>query len=180
VQISGWTFLALAVTALAGAARAEVVAEARNGFVVAHQMRLEATPELAYQALVDVGAWWDVAHSYSGVAGNLTLDARAGGCFCERLADGGSVEHLRVVAAFPGKMLRMVGGLGPLQGMGATGAMEFAFSADGAGTRLDFRYTVSGFAPDGLGAVAEPVDAVLKGQLARLAAHLAAADQHAR
>jgi uncharacterized protein YndB with AHSA1/START domain len=166
--------LAATLAAAPTAALAEVVAQAREGFIVAHDVILDAAPERAFAALTEeVSGWWDAGHSYSGEAGNFTLDARAGGCFCERLANGGSVEHMRVVFSSPGAMLRMEGGLGPLQGIGASGTMTFTFSPEGDATRLAFRYSVSGFVPDGLASMAEPVDRVLGGQLARLAAHLA-------
>ena len=160
-------------TAVSERALAEVAARERDGFVVVHELSLKATPERAFEALTaGISAWWDANHSYSGDAGNFTLPARAGDCFCEQLADGGSVEHMRVVFASPGKRLRMVGGLGPLQQMGVSGAMSFDFSPEGEGARLEFRYAVSGFAPGGLAALADPVDQTLGGQLARLAAYL--------
>jgi uncharacterized protein YndB with AHSA1/START domain len=166
--------IVVVAAALPGVAGAEVMAQAREGFVVSYDMLLEATPERSFEALThEVGAWWDAGHSYSGAAENLSLDARAGGCFCEQLTNGGSVEHMRVVFASPGKLLRMVGGLGPLQGMGASGAMEFALSPEGDDrARLQFRYTVGGFVPDGLAPLAEPVNGVLGGQLGRLATYL--------
>lgn len=164
------------VLALMGvvAAQAEVTNRAPEGFVVVHRLDLAASPARAYQALTaEVAEWWDARHSYSGQAANFSLDARAGGCFCEQLPDGGSVEHMHVVYAAPGKLLRMVGGLGPLQGMGASGVMDFALSAaDDGRTRLQFRYTVGGYTADGLASMAEPVDGVLGGQLSRLAAYL--------
>lgn len=167
----------LLASVAAGDAAAEVMAAEAGGFIVAHEMLLQATPARAYQALTEeVAAWWDADHSYSGRAASFTLDARPGGCFCERLDDGGGVEHMRVAFAAPGQRLRMIGGLGPLQGMGASGPMDFDFSAEAGGTRLQFRYTVSGFAPDGLKAMAEPVDRVMGGQLARLAAYLKTGD----
>jgi hypothetical protein len=83
---------------------------------------------------------------------------------------------MHVVFAAPGERLRLLGGLGPLQGMGASGPMDFELAADGNGTRLTFRYTVSGFVPDGLDTMAEPVDGVLAGQLGRLAAYLETGD----
>ena len=52
---------------------------------------------MCFDALTDdVGRWWNPEHSYSGVAANFSIDARAGGCFCERLKDG-SVAHMTVV-----------------------------------------------------------------------------------
>jgi uncharacterized protein YndB with AHSA1/START domain len=170
------TLLLLFVCLLSAAlpAGAEVTAAEAGGFISEHTLILDATPARAYEALTaEVARWWNPDHSYSGDGANFAMDARAGGCFCESLADGGSVMHMQVVFASPGEMLRLRGGLGPLQGMGVVGAMTFAFTAleDGR-TRLDYRYVVSGFAPDGLVGLAEPVDQVQLGQLERLAAYL--------
>lgn len=166
-----WLLLLLLGT---GPAVAEVTAVAADGFVSEHNLILEADPGRAYQALTDeVAAWWDAAHSYSGEAKNFRLDAWAGGCFCEKLPDGGSVEHMRVVFAQPGKLLRMQGGLGPLQTMGVSGSMVFALEpAEGGRTRLAYRYVVSGWSGSGLDGLAEPVDRVQLGQLERLAVYL--------
>lgn len=179
-RVPGLLICAAAVVALLGGAlpvAAEVTARDAGGFAVSHQMTLAGDPERVFAALTEqIAKWWDADHSYSGQAENLYLEARAGGCFCERLPNGGSVEHMRVVFASPGRLLRLAGGLGPLQGMGASGTMDFQLSpaqstGDGA-TRLEFRYIVSGFAPDGLGDIADPVDVVLGAQLARLASYL--------
>lgn len=160
---------------VAGSATAEVTMVAADGFVSEHMLVLPAAPARAYRALTDeVAAWWDASHSYSGEAANFSLDARAGGCFCEALPEGGSVEHMRVVFAQPGRLLRMQGGLGPLQGMGLGGSMTFELSPDeNGGTILRYRYVVSGASISGLSELAEPVDGVQLGQLKRLAAYLA-------
>ena len=72
-----------------------------------------------YNSIVDdVGLWWDSSHTFSGNAENLSIDDKAGGCFCENLENGGSVRHLEVVFVDPGKTLRMIGGLGPLSSDG--------------------------------------------------------------
>ena len=92
-----------------------------------------------------------------------------GGCWCESLPDGGFVRHLDVLYAAPGRALRLQGGLGPLQGMGVSGAMTFVLKAEGATTRIVVDYVVSGYAAGGLEKVAVGVDAVLGEQLASLA-----------
>lgn len=179
-RVAGPLIAAAVVAALLGGAvpaAAQVTARDAGGFVVSHDMTLAGDPQRVFAALTDeIANWWDADHSYSGQAENLFLEARAGGCFCERLPNGGSVEHMRVVFVSPGRLLRLAGGLGPLQGMGASGSMDFnlrpAQSTDDGATRLEFRYIVSGFAPDGLGNIADPVDAVLGAQLACLAAYL--------
>ena len=65
--------------------------------------------------------------------------------------------------------LRMLGGLGPLQSMAVNGSMTFALTeSDSGATRLEYEYAVGGYSPDGLEALAEPVDRVQLGQLKRL------------
>lgn len=166
-----WRAAAVLLSLGAAGAAAEVVSSSDQGFVSRHQLELPAAPARVWQALTaEIGDWWDPAHSYSGDGTALTLEPRAGGCFCERLADGGTVEHLRVVFAAPDRTLRLTGGLGPLQALGATGAMTFQLTPlNGGATRLDYTYAVHGYAAEGLAALAEPVDRVQLGQLRRLA-----------
>ena len=159
------------LTAMALAAAAPASAQtltAGNGFTSVHTVTVAAPPERVWDTLVRPSAWWDPAHTYSGDAAQLTLDPRAGGCWCETLADGGSVEHLRVLFVQPRRTLRLGGGLGPLQSMPVTGILTFALKPAGAGTDLTITYSVAG--GDGLGALAKPVDGVLGGQWARLKA----------
>jgi uncharacterized protein YndB with AHSA1/START domain len=149
-------------------ARADVTSSAANGFVSEWDITIAAPRERVFRALTaEVGRWWDPAHSYSGDAANFSIDARAGGCFCEQLADG-SVAHMTVVFVERNKELRMLGGLGPLQGMAVSGSMTFTLSDAGTGTRLQYYYTVGGYAPDGIDKLAQAVDQVQLGQLQRL------------
>ncbi len=158
---------------LPGAASAEVSQVNPSGFVSTHQLTMAAKPSIVYRALTkQVHRWWDASHSYSGEAKNFSLQAKAGGCFCETLGKGGSVGHMRVVFAQPGKRLRLSGGLGPLQAMGVSGAMDFVLTPDGNGTLLQYRYQVTGGSESKLDALAGPVDAVQLGQLQRLQQYL--------
>ncbi len=110
--ISALAALAMVFVAAAGeSASAEVVSAAANGFEVRETAHAAAAPDKVYAGLLLPAHWWNSDHTFSGSAANLTLDARAGGCWCESLPNGGSVEHLRVVFASPGKMLRMRGAL---------------------------------------------------------------------
>ncbi len=149
---------------------AEVTSVADNGFVVELEREVRATPESVFQAATRVADWWDAAHTFSGSAANLSLDARAGGMFLEQLPGDGVVEHLRVTAVAPGKMLRMSGALGPLGTEGLAGSMTWSFAAgEGAGTtRLRWRYAVGGSYPNGFEQIAQAVDGVLAGQIDRL------------
>ena len=84
----------------AAPAAAEVVSVTPQGFEVSRTVAIAASPDAVYAALGRIGSWWNPAHSYSGDPRNMTLDPRAGGCFCEtNLANGGSVEHGRVILA---------------------------------------------------------------------------------
>lgn len=78
--------------------------------------------------------------------------------------------HLTVTHVAPGRSLRLTGTLGPLQTLGVAGGLQFTLTPEGEGTRLDWSYTVGGFAPGGLEAWAAPVDGVIVHQLGRLKA----------
>jgi len=161
------------VTALAGlfaicASPALAQADA-NGFVVREEVNIAAPLARVYDVLVDsIGSWWDSEHTFSRDAGNLSIDARPGGCFCERLPNGGGVEHMRVVNVAPRHTLRMIGALGPLQGSGLAGSLTLQFSGVEGGTNLQLTYSVGGFMEGGFSQIAPSVRAVLGGQLQRL------------
>lgn len=150
-----------------GAARAEVVAVAENGFEVKQVAEVKAPAAKVYEALTRVGAWWDSSHSWSGEAKNLSIDPRPGGCWCESLANGGGVKHLEVVAADPGKSLRFAGGLGPLQFTGASGHLNWTLAEKDGVTTVTWTYAVGGYAKEGFKTWAPAVDGVLGAALKR-------------
>ena len=92
------------------AARAWAVDVTPTGFLVRHELAIGAPAARVYASLLDVGSWWSDNHTYSGESRNLSIDARAGGCFCEKLPNG-AVEHMRVVFLRPNEVLRMDGAL---------------------------------------------------------------------
>ena len=156
----------------------EVVDRSATGFTSRNIAHVEADADTVYRVLAEnVDRWWDAAHTYTGDSTNMSLDATAGGCLCETLPDGGSVEHMRVVYAEPGKTLRLQGGLGPLQSMAVAGAMTLGFEASGPSgpsnnaTQIPLTYTVGGYYSSGIDKLAEAVDGVLRSQLELLAAH---------
>ncbi len=156
-----------------GAAQAAVVDAQPNGFEIRQTVQMAATPDKVWTSLVNVGGWWASSHTYSGDARNLTLQVRPGGCWCEALPStekgaGGGVEHLRVIYADPGKLLRLSGAIGPLQVRGGTGQLTFALAPKDGGTALTLTMVFGGYARTGLGGLAAPVDAVLAEQVARL------------
>jgi uncharacterized protein YndB with AHSA1/START domain len=154
--------------ATAGSSRAEVRDTRENGFVIEASVMAEASPSVVYRQLINVSGWWDPKHTWSGSAGNLNLDPKAGGCFCEKLADGGSVQHGRVIFAQPGKLLRLDAALGPLQDMAVTGVLSFNLAPDGAGTRINMTYRVAGVLTLDSAKLAPLVDQVMGIQLGRL------------
>jgi uncharacterized protein YndB with AHSA1/START domain len=143
---------------------------AANGFSVVETVHIAAAPDKVYAELIQPAHWWSSQHTFSQSAANLTLDGKAGGCWCEKLADGGSVQHLTVVFARPGKGLVMRGALGPLQGLGVEGAMTIELKPAADGTDLIVTYNVGGYLKDGLASWAGPVDTVLGEQFVRLKA----------
>lgn len=169
--------LALAATGLAAPASAEVVQSAENGFVIRFNGQVPAGSEDVWKQLMRPADWWSSAHTYSGDAANLWLDGQATGCFCEKLPlaknapEGmrpGSAEHLRVVYVEPGRAIRMVGGLGPLQSDAVAGVMTISLKAGNGGTRIALEYAVSGFLKLKSAEMAPAVDKVLGEQFKRL------------
>ncbi|MES2553659.1 MAG: hypothetical protein V4588_08310, partial [Pseudomonadota bacterium] len=128
-------FAAALLAAFSSPAYAEVKASSENGFNVIHIASVKATPEEIWKRLLAPKDWWNKAHSWSGSSAGFYIDAQANGCFCELFqekgADGklkttGSVEHMRVIFAQPGKVLRMQGALGPLQSEAVIGTLTIA------------------------------------------------------
>jgi hypothetical protein len=167
--IAATVVLSLASWVVPPPARADVAASGPGGFVLKIENTLAAEPEKVFDKVLQIGDWWNGAHTYSGSAGNLRIENQPGGCFCERLADGGFVRHGTVEFSSRGKVLRLAGALGPLQGMGAYGLMAFTFQKADGGTKLVVTYTVSGFAPGkGYEELAGVVNQVLTEQFSRL------------
>src|SRR5262249_31803724 len=131
---------ALLVLTIAGPAAAEVKSAAPNGFEVVAVATIAAPPARVYAAVGEGGRWWGPSHTFSRDAANMSLELRAGGCFCERLKDGGSVQHLQVVYAAPGEGLRLRGALGPLQMEGVDGTLSWTLKPAEGGTSITQSY----------------------------------------
>jgi len=166
------TMIAAAAVALlaAGTARAEVVDAQPNGFEVKHEVVIAAPASAVWATLVQPSKWWSSAHTWSGSAANLSLGAASGGCFCERLPNGGSVLHMSTVYAAPGQRLVLSGALGPMQSSGATGALTVLLAEKDGKTTVTFTYDVGGYFKGGLDKIAGGVDGVLGQQVAGLKA----------
>jgi uncharacterized protein YndB with AHSA1/START domain len=158
---------ALALVAVASAQSAPQVTPI--GFLVKLEVNINAPAAKVYEALVGhIGSWWNPEHTYSHDAKNLSIDPRPGGCFCEKLPNGGGVEHLRVVHVAPGEVLRLSGGLGPLQASGLAGSLTWKLTGGGKNTRVQLSYSVGGFIDGGLEKIAPAVESMLNDQLNRL------------
>jgi uncharacterized protein YndB with AHSA1/START domain len=139
-----------------------------TGFLVKLDANINAPAAKVYDALVgQVGSWWDPEHTYSGDAKNLSIDARPGGCFCEKLPNGGGIEHARVIYVAPPEVLRLSGALGPLQASGVAGTVTWKLTSGSNNTRVQLSYSVGGFIDGGFEKVAPAVETVLNNQLNR-------------
>jgi hypothetical protein len=159
-------FLIFAISGLAPW-RASAADVSPTGFLVRYELAIGAPAVKVYDSLINVGSWWSEKHTYSGDSRNLSIDARAGGCFCEKLPNG-SVEHMRVVFLAANQTLRMSGALGPLQASGVSGAMTWRLSPAANGTKLELTYSVGGFMAGGFESIASAVESVLREQAERL------------
>ena len=158
-------------------ASAEVLSSAANGFVIRLETTVNVDNTTAYQQFLNVAQWWDAAHTYYGKSENLTIDAVAGGCFCE-ISGENQVLHMSVSYVDPGKEIRMVGGLGPLQMLGVHGGMSWKFEQTETGsTKITHQYQVSGYVDGGLDKFANIVNEVQAGQLEQLRLKLEATER---
>jgi hypothetical protein len=180
VVLTGRAYLlavAMAAIGISTPVSAEIARTTDNSFVVRHEVVVEANPTKAWLALISPAGWWRKEHTWSGDAQNLTLTPQGGGCFCEtipavdepgRFTLQGSVEHMRVLQAYPESALRMQGALGPLQSEPVTGILTIAISKTGQGTRIVWEYHVGGPMRYEVPVIAKAVDGVMGQQVAAL------------
>lgn len=167
---------AAGLLAAAPAARAEVAAAGPSIFLIQAEADVAAPPSQVWRALTRIGQWWGDEHTYSGDSSRMTLDLRAGGCWCERWGGGQSVEHARVLLVMERddvRTLRVAGGLGPLQELGAVGILTFTVAPHANGAKITMTYRVTGDAGLNLSDMAPLVDMVLMEQFGRLSRYSA-------
>jgi uncharacterized protein YndB with AHSA1/START domain len=159
----------LALVVLSGTTAQSGPQVSQNGFLLKFEVSVNAPAAKVYDALIgQIGSWWDSQHTYSGDAKNLSIDARPGGCFCEKLSNGGGIEHARVIYVSPPEVLRLSGALGPLQASGVAGTLTWKLTSGGDNTRIQLTYSVGGFIDGGFEKMAPLVENVLRQQLDRL------------
>lgn len=159
---------AAALFCMAAPAQSEVVSSSPSAFLVRAERHVEAAPDRVWRSLLRIQNWWNDEHTYSGDAENMRLDPHAGGCWCESWGRGQSVEHARIVLAMERdgvRTLRAVGGLGPLQELGAIGIMTFTIAPHAGGASVTMTYRVSGEPSLNLDRIAPLVDRVLLEQV---------------
>lgn len=176
------TLAAALAAVLAGPVQAKVTEQGEGGFVSRNAVTVTTDVRATWLALITPSRWWNSAHSWSGDAENLSITPQAGGCFCERIPArdegervglAGSARHMTVVQAAPFSVLRMRGGLGPLQSEPADGVLTIVLSpVEGGGTAILWEYVVGGYMRFELAEISKAVDGVLAEQVTRLAAHL--------
>jgi len=160
--------LAAIFAAIIAPASAAVVHASPNGFELKQVVHIAAPPGRVYAALIQPANWWNPQHTYSGSAGNLSLDTRIGGCFCEALPGGGTVQHLVVVNIQSNQTLELRGALGPFHARGVDGVLAFNLAPAGDGVDLTMTNDMGGYMSEGLDSWAPKADAMLAEQLARL------------
>ena len=169
MRLVPWIVLSM----IAAPASAEVVSASSNGFHVRQTAQMVVPPVEAYSAFGRVGSWWNAEHTYSGKAANLSMALSAGGCFCERLDNGGGIEHLRVTYVQPGERIVLSGSLGPLLYEATSGVMDVKVERIAGGSRITMDYKAAGFAKGGATELAPIVDKVLGEQMKRLRVYAA-------
>jgi hypothetical protein len=167
-------FIALIPAIWAMPAMAAVIDSGPNGFTVSVERKLGPDSPEAQQAawsiLISPDRWWSSAHSWSDDASNMTLDPAVGGCWCEKLKDGGRIEHGRIFGIAPQERLLMRGSLGPLSNLAVNGILEWTVGAKAGQTVVTLRYAVSGYGLGDATKFAKAVDGVFVEQADRLEA----------
>lgn len=156
---------AVAALTLATPAAAEVVERSTDHFALRYDVAIEGSREDFIDALEHIGEWWDPAHTYSGDSHNLSLMLDVGTCFCEAMPDGSTFEHGAVYEYDPETGVLIDAALGPLRGRTTLANWGIGWTGANRGTEVVMTYVVRG---EGVGAMADGVDAVMGQQFSRM------------
>ena len=85
--------------------------------------------------------------------------------------DGNSVQHAQVIQVRRGSLVRLQGGLGPLQPLPVNAILTFAIATVADKTQLTVTYAVAGNTDAALDKLAGPVDSVIGEATERLVAY---------
>jgi uncharacterized protein YndB with AHSA1/START domain len=173
-RMNRYGFVVTLALLLPAAADAAILQSSADGAVVEHHFQVQASPQAAWSALVHPELWWPSDHTWSGNRANLRLEAQAGGCFCENWGES-SAEHGRVVMSQPGRLLRILGALGPMQGMAVSAVLTVTLAPTASGgTDATVTYRVSGDASHKVDTFIPGVDQVIGLQFGAFAAYASA------
>ena len=150
---------------------AEVQDSTADGFTIGFTKTIAADTEQVYRALTtELPAWWIDAHTWYGSGENMHFDTHVGGCLCEKSTDRQTM-HMQIAKLEPSTHVRLLGGLGPLQGEGVTGVMDWRLAVNETEpekTTLTVMYRVGGYTPSDLSQWANAVDGVLQQQMSAM------------
>lgn len=162
------------IAMLAAPALASVTQTANGGYIVMQKGEVKATLEAVWEELIHPERWWNKAHSWSHDAANFSMSLGPGGCFCEKLPNGGFAEHARLIFVDPPRLLRLSGAFGPLQGESLVGTLTVRIVAgEKGGSAVSFEYAVGGNSRLAAGDIAPLVDQVIADQHGRLLKRIA-------
>ena len=151
------------------ATRADVVAKSATGFVSKHVLTISRLGRAYFMRSPTRSVDGGILSIRIRVLRPTSPSTRAPVVASASASKDGSVAHMTVVFVERDSVLRMIGGLGPLQAMAVNGSMTFTLAqTDNGATRLEYEYAVGGYSPEGLEGIAEPVDGVQLEQLRRL------------
>jgi uncharacterized protein YndB with AHSA1/START domain len=168
--VAGVAFASALAVVPFDSADAEVVAAEADGFITRTTVSIQAQPEEVFTRFAEIGRWWNDSHTWSGKASNMSIALAPDGCWCEKLPNGGFIEHGRLVYLDRAKVLRFRAALGPIHEAAALGTMTVTFEAEPAGkTKLTLTYAAMLFQPGkGAAPLAPLVDQVMGEQVERL------------
>lgn len=132
--------LVLSVLATAPAARAQETPY--GAFAFRDSVTVPGAPSAAFDAFVDVNAWWD--HRFSERPARFYIEPKAGGGFWELFDEqGNGVRHAEVIYVQRPEILRMEGPLG-LSGSAIQMVFTLRFSPAGDSTAVRLEVHAAG------------------------------------
>lgn len=153
----------------AGSVAADIIEASPERYVLRQEASSALAPDALWARLIKPASWWHPDHTYSGDAGNLSLDATAGGLWREDWKDG-SVLHGQVLLVQQGSVLKLDAPFGPLMDMAVTVVWTISVSAQGSGSRVVFDEIANGTTASKLDTLAPAVDFVKTEAIRRLTA----------
>lgn len=164
MKITGFFCILLATVA----AKAEVSEVSEQHFTVTINTTINASSSQVYDQFIKIGEWWQDSHTWFGDASKMTIEPKAGGCFCERNGKQQAL-HMTVSQINPNASIHMTGGLGPLSSLAVNGYMTWSFEeTENKITNLKLNYRVTGFVNQKTEDWANAVDGVLQHQMGNL------------